>query len=62
MNTNTITKLVLAAIGLFGLALIGLTKVHADLLPLLGAVVSSGAAVVILAIAGSDTNRRKRLN
>jgi hypothetical protein len=62
MNTNTITKLVLAAIGLFGLAFIGLTKIHADYLPILSDVVSYGAAVVILAIAATDTNRRKRLS
>ena len=62
MNTNTITKLVLAATGLFGLAFIGLTKIHADYLPLLGEVVGYGAAVVILAMAATDTKRRKRLS
>jgi hypothetical protein len=62
MNTNTITKLVLAAIGLSGLAFIGLTKIHADYLPILGVVVSYGAAVVILAIAATDTRGRKRLS
>ena len=62
MNTNTITKLVLAATGLLGLAFIGLTKISADYLPILGDVVSYGAAVVILAIAATDTARRKRLS
>jgi drug/metabolite transporter (DMT)-like permease len=61
MNTNTITKLAAAALGLVGLAFVGLTNIHADYLPLLGIVVSYGAAVVILAIAAMDTKRRKRL-
>jgi hypothetical protein len=62
MNTNTITKLVLAVVGLLGLGFMGLNKVHEDVLPLLGTIVGFGAAVVILAIAASDSHRRKRLS
>ncbi|HVU16070.1 MAG TPA: hypothetical protein VHD32_04060 [Candidatus Didemnitutus sp.] len=62
MNTNTITKSVLAVGALVGLVAVVLANVHADILPLFGMVVSYGAAVVILAIAASDTNRRKRLH
>lgn len=61
MNTNTITKLVVGAIGIVALVVLGLTQVHADVLPLAGFIVSYGAAVVILAIAGSDNHRGKRL-
>ena len=61
MNTNTITKLVLAATGIISLGFLGLTKIHADFLPILGLIVSYGAAVVILVIAASDNYRRKPL-
>jgi len=62
MNTNTITKSVLISTGILSLGLLGLTQIHADFLPLLGRIVSYGAAVVILVIAATDTNRVKRLN
>jgi FtsH-binding integral membrane protein len=62
MNTNTITKSVLAAIALVGLGLVVLANIHTDILPLFGMVVSYGAAVVILALAATDTTRSKRLN
>ncbi|HEY4302675.1 MAG TPA: hypothetical protein VGM73_17525 [Candidatus Didemnitutus sp.] len=62
MNTNTITKSVVGAVALLGLVLVTLANIHADILPLFGVVVSYGAAVVILAIAATDTTHRKRLN
>jgi len=62
MNTNTITKSVIATTALIALGFVGLTELHADCLQVLGEVVSYGAAVVILAIAATDTNRRKRLS
>lgn len=62
MNTNIVTKSALATAALLGLGAVALTNVHADILTLLGMVVSYGAAVVILAIAASDTNRTKRLH
>jgi len=62
MNTNTITKSVVAASALMALGFVGLTEIHADCLVLLGKVVSFGAAVVILAMAASDNGRTKRLS
>ena len=62
MNTNTITKSVIGAAGLMGLLLVVLANIHADILPMLGMIVSYGAAVVILAIAATDNHHAKRLN
>ncbi len=62
MKNKTITKIVLAALGLSGLAFIALTKIQTDYLPLLGKIVSFAAAVAILAMAATDNTRVKRLN
>jgi hypothetical protein len=62
MNTKTITKIVLGAVGAGILATIALTKIQADCLPLLGKIVSGAVALAILAMAAFDHGRSKRLN
>ncbi len=62
MNNKTITKIVLAVAATGALALYGLTKMHAEYLPLLGKLVSGAVALAILAMAATDNTNTKRLN
>ena len=59
MNTNKITKVILATVAVTGLSFVGLTQIHANYLPMLGVGVSYLAALVILALAAFDNGRAR---
>lgn len=62
MKTTTLTTIILTAVALSGFAFLGLTEAKADFLPTVGTAIGYAAAVVILALAATDSRRTKRLS
>ncbi len=62
MKTTTLTTIILTALALSGFAYLRLTEAKADFLPAVGTAIGYAAAVVILALAATDSRRTKRLS
>jgi lysozyme family protein len=62
MNTTNLTKLALVTIGLTGLAIVGLTHLHTNLLPMFTVGLSYLVALGILGLAAYDQRAGKRLS